>query len=247
MLWSASDIIGLAIEATDGKIGSIADLLFDDRQWVLRWAVVDTGDWLPGRSVLLPSDKLGPIERNERALKVALKRSEVENSPVLATDPPVSRQYEAALYDYYGWAPYWAGGMTGPGLAAPIMPPLYAAGAKPDMPVPEGDPNLMSADEVTGYHIQARDGDIGHIEDFLIEEEGWAIRYLVVDTRNWWPGKKVLVSPHWVTDISWSEHRVTFDVTRERIKASPDYDPKAFDRAYEERLHAHYDMPTYWL
>ena len=126
------------------------------------------------------------------------------------------------------------------------MPPA------PNQPPPsplrrEGDPSLRGTSEVTGYHVHARDGDIGHVADFLIDSDNWAIRYLVIDTRNWWPGKKVLVAPHWVTDISWSERTVRFDVTRERIKASPDYDPAAFDRGYEERLHAHYDVPTYWL
>jgi hypothetical protein len=252
MLSAASDLVGLKLEATDGGIGAVEDLLFDDRHWTVRWLVVDTGDWLPGRSVLLPPDKLLRPARDGRAIRADLARAQVENSPALATDPPVSRQYEMQLYDYYGWAPYWAAGMTGPGLAAPLVPPLYAAGAKPAPsstapPEPQGDPVLMSADEVTGYNVHARDGEIGHVEDFLVDDEAWAIRYLVVATRNWWPGKKVLVSPHWVSDIAWSEHTVRFDTTRDRIKSSPEYDPETFDRVYEGRLHAHYDMPTYWL
>jgi hypothetical protein len=250
MFWNASDLIGLKLEATDGRIGNVEDLLLDDRTWTIRWAVVDTGDWLPGRSVLLPPVQFVRADRAGRGLQVALTRAQVEGSPALALDPPVSRQYETALYDYYGWAPYWAGGNTGGGIAPPLMPPLYAAGAKPapaPLPEPQGDPGLMSIDEVTGYYVEARDGDIGHVEDFLVDDQGWAIRYLVVDTRNWWPGKKVLVSPHWVKDISWSDRTVTFDTTRERIKASPEWDPKQFDRAYEARLHAHYDAPNYWL
>lgn len=250
MFWKTSELIGLGIEASDGKIGSVEDLLFDQHHWVVRWVVVDTGDWLPGRSVLLPPDKLGRADRSEHVLKVALTRAQVENSPALATDPPVTRQYEQQLYSYYGWAPYWAAGLTGPGIAPPLTPPLYAAGSKPapaTPPDPFGDATLMSADEATGYYVHARDGDIGHVEDFLIDDRGWTIRYLIVDTRNWWPGKTVLVSPHWIGAVDWTDRRIQFDVTRDRIKSSPEFDPKTFDRAYEERLHAHYDMPNYWL
>lgn len=244
MLWKASDLVGLAIEAADGEIGSVEDFLFGDRDWKIRWAVIDTGNWLPGRSVLLPPSRLVQPDPEHRVLKVALTRAQVENSPGISADPPVERQHEELLYNYYGWAPYWQAGFAAPGLT----PPLYAAGGKPAMPVAsERDPALRSTSDVTGYYVHARDGDIGHIEDFLVDNDSWAICYLVVDTRNWWPGKKVLVAPHWVSDISWSERAVRFDVTRERIKVSPEYDPAAFDRGYEERLHAHYDRPTYWL
>ncbi len=248
MLWTASDLVGYAIEASDGKIGSVEDFLFDDRQWTIRWAVIDTGDWLPGRSVLLPPSQFARPDPDKRALKVALTRAQVENGPDISADPPVERQHEELLFNYYGWAPYWQAGFASPGVTPPLIPPLYAAGAKPGAPrEAEGDASLRSTSDVTGYYVHARDGDIGHVENFLVDNDNWAIRYLVIDTRNWWPGKKVLVSPHWVTDISWSERIVRFDMTRGRIKSSPEYDPAAFDRSYEERLHAHYDMPSYWL
>jgi hypothetical protein len=246
MLWIASELAGYAIEATDGRIGSAEDFLFDDRHWMVRWAVVDTGDWLPGRSVLLPPSQLVRADPKQRVLKVALTRDQVEHSPDIASDPPVSRRHEELIYDYYGWAPYWHAGFLAPGP----MPALYAAGAKPRasaVAVREGEPSLRSTSDVMGYYVHARDGDIGHIADFLIDNDNWAIRYLVIDTRNWWPGKKVLVAPHWVSSISWPARTVRFDATRQRIKSSPDYDPAAFDRGYEARLHAHYDMPTYWL
>ena len=252
MLWTASNLVGYAIEASDGKIGSVEDFLFDDRHWTIRWAVIDTGDWLPGRSVLLPPSRLLRPDPDKQAFKVGLTRAQVENSPELSADPPVERQHEELLYNYYGWTPYWQAGFASPGivppLASPLTPPLYAAGAKPAVPrQDEGDPSLRSTSDVTGYRVRTRDGECGHVEDVLVDTDPWAIRYLVIDTRNWWPGKKVLVSPHWVSDISWSERRVRFDVTRDRVKSGPEYDPAAFDRGYEERLHAHYDMPSYWL
>jgi hypothetical protein len=142
----------------------------------------------------------------------------VEDSPPVGSDEPVSRQMQGRIYDYYGWAPEG------------------------------GDPHLRSAGEVTGYYIKARDGDLGHVEDLLVEDEGWAVRYLVVDTKNWWPGKKVLVAKDWVTDVSWSEQQVSVELTSEQIKASPEYDPSGtVERDYEERLHAHYGRVGYWL
>ena len=107
MLWVASDLVGYAIEATDGKIGSVEDFLFGDRHWMIRWAVIDTGDWLPGRSVLLPPSQLVRPDPDRRVLKIALTRAQVEHSPGISTDPPVERQHEELLYNYYGWAPYW--------------------------------------------------------------------------------------------------------------------------------------------
>jgi hypothetical protein len=246
MLRTASDLTGYGIEASDGRIGSVADFLFDDRHWTTRWVLVDTGDWLPGRSILLPPHRLMGPDTQKRVLKVALTQVQVAASPDLSADPPVSRQQEELIYDYYGWAPYWQASGLGLGMTTPLAPPLYAAGAKPS-PATAGDPALRSTGDVTGYAVHARDGALGHVQDFVLDDESWAIRYLVVDTRNWWPGKKVLVSPHWVTDIAWSERTVRFDATRERIKASPEFDATRLDRAYEERLHAHYDRPTYWF
>ena len=249
MLWIASDLAGYAIEATDGKIGSVEDFLYDDRQWTIRWAAIDTGDWLPGRTVLLPPAQLGSPDPDRSVFKVGLTRAQVEHSPAISADPPVSRQMEARLYQFYGWAPYWQADFAAPGMVPPAMlPPADAASAAvADTLEREGDPALRGTGDTTGYGVAARDGELGHIDDFLIDSDNWAVRYLVIDTRNWWPGKKVLIAPHWVSDISWSERTVRFDMTRERIKASPEYDPTSFDRGYEERLHAYYDRPKYWL
>jgi hypothetical protein len=240
----ASEVLGLAIEAKDGRIGRVSDLLFDDRGWTIRWAVVDTGDWLPGRSVLLPPSRLAVADLDRSVLRVDLTRAQVQQSPELSHDLPVSRHYEQVIFDYYGWSPYWVPGFPG---FTPFEPPLYAAGEKPMPLEPAGDPDLHSIVDTKGYTVEARDGAIGHVEDFLVEDHAGAIRYVVVDTRNWWPGKKVLVAPHWVESIRWSERVIHFDTTRARISAAPQYDRKTLGRDYEERLHAHYDMPTYWL
>jgi hypothetical protein len=101
---------------------------------------------------------------------------------------------------------------------------------------------------VSGHHIEAVDGGIGHVEDFIIDDETWAIRYLVIDTRNWWPGKEVLVAPQWVERVSWSESKVFVNLSRETIKQSPEYtDESLLTRDYETELHRHYDRQGYWV
>jgi hypothetical protein len=191
---------------------------------------------------------------------VNLSRQQVEDSPSVTTDQPVSRQWEADYFGYYGYSPYW----TGPGLWGAGLYPYTAAaglGAIPPVTPParptlegerlaqeqEGDPHLRSAREVTGYAIAARDGDLGHVEDFLLDDATWALRYMVVDTVNWWPGKQVLVPPAWIAAISWDERMVAVDLTREAIKTGPAYDPaQAFDRVVEEALYRHYGRRPYW-
>jgi hypothetical protein len=229
MLWRSSVLIGSSIR--------------------LRWAVVDTGNWLPGRRVLLPPACLGTAGA-AREFAVGLTRQQVRESPEVAHDAPVSRQLEAGVYGHYGWSPYWDFGMVpGAGIAGPAPLPL----ADPPRARPgdddrlSGDPHLRSAREVAGYHVHASDGDIGHVEEFLVNTEEWVLRYVIVDTRNWWPGRKVLVGTRWFHAIDWSERRVSVDLTRAQVKSSPEYDPAAATaRGYEEQLHAHYGLPPYW-
>jgi hypothetical protein len=110
-----------------------------------------------------------------------------------------------------------------------------------------GDPHLRSTQEVLGYYIHASDGDLGHVEDFIVDDDNWTIRYMVVDTRNWLPGKKVLVAPEWITEVSWGESKVYVDLTQDAIKDSPEYDPtETVNRLYEERLYDFYGRPKYW-
>jgi hypothetical protein len=247
MLWRASDVHGTAIEATDGSIGSVDDFLFSDDRWTVRWAVIDTGNWLPGRRVLLPPNRLTLPADKSGNISVALTRKQVEDSPEIDRDPPVSRQQEMRIYSHYGWDPYWAsmGASAAMGELAIVpsvveQPPMQPLGD-------QGDPTLHAVQDVTGYYIQARDGDIGHVEDFLIGTPDWVIRYLIVDTKNWWPGKHVLVAPTWASGITWSERAVSLEMTREQIEQAPEYDPdRIVDRPFEEQLYGHYRRPGYW-
>jgi hypothetical protein len=182
---------------------------------------------------------------------VKLTKSQVEQSPDIDTDQPVSRQQEINYYRYYGYPQYWEGSYLWGLGPYPVVTPEGAPAEyerRWEWEAKErGDPHLRSSANVIGYYIQATDGDIGHVEDFLVEDSSWAIRYMVVDTRNWWPGKKVLVSPEWIKGVDWSDSKVAVGVTQEQIKKSPEYDPSnPIERDYETRLHDYYGRPSYW-
>ena len=253
MLWHASAINGYAIEASDGDIGTVSDFLFDDASWLVCWLVVDTGNWLSGRKVLLPPSVLGRLYAKDRVFAVKLTKQQIKDSPEIDTDRPVSRQMETSVYDYYGWSPYWGTGfyMGGFGYVPAAMagPPSGSRQREEEIADAQrkrDDPHLRSIEAVTGYHIHAGDGEIGHVEDFLIEDADWSIRYLVVDTRNWWPGKKVLISPSSAAEIDWTDKLVNLNVDRQQVKDSPAYDASTtVDRAFEERFLTYYG--TRWV
>lgn len=245
MLRSVKSLIGYKIGATDDAIGSVDNFFFHDSSWIIRYLVVDTGNWLPGRKVLISPVAVEQPVTEVKMLPVSLTKEQVKNSPDINIDKPISRQAEIELYKHYDWTPYWTAG----GLAAPITEP--ASGKKKQAAVAakeKADPSLRDTQEVIGYHIHAIDGDIGHIEDFILEDENWIIRYLVVDTRNWLPGRSVLISPQWIEKISWSDSKVWIDLLKDQIKNSPKYDPSApINQEYEARLYDFYGRPKYWV
>ncbi|MGZ8409267.1 MAG: PRC-barrel domain-containing protein [Hyphomicrobium sp.] len=236
MLRNASAIKGYAIAATDGRLGTVSDFLFDDASWLVRWLVVDTGKWLSGRKVLLPPSVLGHIDPNGNEFAVSLTMQQVKDSPDIDTERPVSRQIETNIYDFYGWSPYWGGtgflmgGYGGSGYGGGAIAPLPSPGSMrraEDIAAAQqndDDPHLRSVEAVTGYHIHASDGEIGYVEDFLLRDTDWSIHNLVVDTTNWWPGKKVLIAPWSIQEIDWTDNLVNLKIDREKVKNSPAYD-----------------------
>jgi hypothetical protein len=237
MLRSVEALSGYTILARDDTIGTVDGFYFDDLYWTIRYLVVDTGTWLTGRKVLISPLAVGQPDWETHLFPVELTRNQVKNSPEIDLVKPVSRQLETELHRHYEWPAYWSD-------VSPGSTPSPQQGAPADL----RDPHLRSTKEVIGYDIQARDGKIGHVEDFVTDDQDWTIRYMVVDTRDWLPGRKVLVSPQWVEQILWSESDVHVDLARETIKRSPEYDPSApVNRDYEERLYDYYGRPKYWL
>ncbi len=252
MLIRAKDFRHFKLRARDGDIGKAREFYFDDRHWTVRYLVADTGGWMTGRQVLISPHALGSAIEAEHVVPVALTRQQIEQSPSLATDQPVSRQYERHFYDYYGWPMYWNGPLVWgvyqyPWEITPLaMRETEILREAEERHEDAWDPNLRSTHDVTGHHIQATDGEIGHVADFIIDDKTWSIRYLVVDTKNWRPGKHVLISPEWIDRLSWEESKVFVNLSCELIRKSPEYNPETLNREYETQLHEHYDRPGYW-
>jgi hypothetical protein len=256
MLHSVNSLRGFHVRATDGDIGSVREVYFDDEDWAVRYLIVDTGGWLSGRKVLISPYSVSSLDWNDTAVVVRLTREQVERSPDIDTDRPVSRQHETEYNKYYGYPAYWPYTSMWAWGAMPVTVPddpamrgkVYEDKKAQIQEGKQVDTHLRSSREVAGYSIQASDGPIGHVEDFLFEDDSWGIRYLVVDTRNWLPGRRVLVSPQWIRGVSWPDRSVSVDLTREQIENGPEYDPsQPLSRGDEAKIHSHYDRPGYWM
>ena len=252
MLMNTSLLKGLVIRATDGEIGTVDRFYFDGDTWAIRYLIVETGGWLGGRPVLISPISVLHTDWKAKRLDVALTKKQVENCPGVDTHQPVSRRHEAAYLDYYGYSYYWGGPYVwGPtfypaGLAIPTLASTESMADR--IQTESEDSHLRSSEAVTGYRVGASDGEIGHVDGFVMDDEAWAIRYVEVATRNWWPGKKVLVSPEWIERVSWTDSKVYAGLSREAIKCAPEYvEALPVNREYENRLHSHYGRPPYWL
>ncbi|OFZ53327.1 MAG: hypothetical protein A2428_10265 [Bdellovibrionales bacterium RIFOXYC1_FULL_54_43] len=253
MLRPLRSFTNATVKATDGEIGSVEQFYFDDQKWTIRYLVINTGGWLTGRKVLISPIAVGRMEPMPETIRISLTRKQIEGSPNIETEKPVSRQMEMKYHDYYRWPYYWTGagiwgmapypaGMLGQVPISPTQPDPLSDSSKE-----QGDDHLRSTHAVTGYRIEASDGRFGHVEDFIIDDESWSIRYLIIDTINFWPSKSVLISPQWVDSISWAGRKFRINVTEDKIKKAPEFHPNTpISREYEEKLHDHYGRPKYW-
>lgn len=261
MLLTAQKLEGYSLHATDGEIGKVKDMYFDDRQWRVRYVVVDTGDWLSGRKVLISPYAMGVPEIENETIPVTLSKEEIESSPSIDSNKPITKEYEEALHTFHDWPHYWTGANYYGGIygglgaaAAPFDPAagaVAAEGALPDSPpsaeeqvanLSEAERHLQSIKEVRNWPIEASDGGLGHVEDLMVSPMiNWSIRHMVVDTRNWLPGRKVLVAPHWISRVDWMDKKVYIVLDQDTIKGGPEFDSsKAVDKDYELELQSHY-------
>ncbi len=248
MLRNARQLGNFVVQATDGVLGTVDQLYFDDETWAIRYLTVAIG-FLGERRVLISPISVIHVDWIGKRLDVALTKRQVANSPRIDTDKPVSRQHEIAYSEYYGYPCYWGGPF--------LWGPVYYPGALNTAPINATaertksklmDSHLRSIKAVTGYHIEATDGEIGHADGFILDDEAWAVRYLEVATKNWWPGKKVLVSPAWIERVSWEDSKVFVGLRREALKDAPEFvDFTPITRDYENKLCSHYGQPPYWL
>jgi len=251
MLLNASAMKGYAIIAEDGEIGTVSDFFFDYANWRVRWLVADTdtGSIFSARKVLLPPAAITQTDADDRRIAVKLSMRQVRDSPKIESDQPPSSRTENGLHEYYGTYLAESGIAEGGRLGGP-QPELAVAGHWPRdkdiaaVPPDDGDPHLFSITDASGYRVHASDGDIGHVEDYLLEEADWSIRFLVVDTKTLWSERKVLVSQRMVQQIDGAEKLITLHIDRERVKNSPAYDPRVpVDTTFEAYYQSYYGGP----
>ncbi|MBO0857637.1 MAG: PRC-barrel domain-containing protein [Chloracidobacterium sp.] len=228
----ADNLKGSTIIARDGAIGEIDDFYFDDESWAVRYIVVNTGAWLFRREVLVSPISIERVRETDHQVFVNLTRDQVKDSPDIDTQKPVSRQHETAFMDYYGYPYYWGGPYLWGDAAFPATlanPPavesqiVAAATARKRESEESYDEHLRSANEMKGYHIEAVDGEIGHVDNFVIDKTDWAIRFIVIKTGGWLSGRKTLVSPLSIERISWTESKIFVSLTMDQIASGPEY------------------------
>lgn len=262
-LHALNDIEGFVIHAVDGDIGAVKEFYFDDKQWVIRYLVVETGHWLASKKVLLSPIAIEKVNREDKTFTVSISKEQVKHSPDIDTQQPVSRQHEAEHLGYYGYPTYWGntglwGGYPSPYMIAPgyaSVAPQPADGVDmPDMFADvdvikhrDDDHHLRSSLAVTGYQLEAKDGDLGHLQGMLIDADTWAIRYLIINTSNWWVGHLVLIAPQWIKEVSWPTSKIYVDMTQQQIKEAPVFDPSIpLNREHEKEIYLHYGRNGYW-
>jgi len=229
------DLTAYSFQARDDELGRLKQVYFDDQDWQVRYLVVQTGRWLLGKEVLLVPGVITGIDDVSKTIQVDLTRKQIENAPPVDSEQPVSEHYQKQYYSYYEWEPYWT---TDPLSQATPVIPLFI---EPEAPTEPENPHLRSSDEVSDYHLDTASGSIGHVADIILDDQEWKVRYLEIDTRNWLPGRHVLVSPAWVQRIDWVDQQVQVELSRELVLSAPEYDSsKHISREYQLALFKHY-------
>lgn len=239
MLHSFKKIINTTLHAKDGEIGHLDDLLFDDELWIVRYVVVRTGGFLKRHRVLVSPLGVAQVDWDNQALRLKLTRQQIEDSPDVDTDQPYFRQMEKRYFDYYSWPYYWSemsiwgidprntimSGAVEEHQTGVSRQPSPEEQEAPERP--EGDPHLRSFREVSRYDFDAEGTLFGHVGDFLIEDDDWTVRYLVAETRTWWPSQRVLISPMWIRSVDWADRCIKLRLTREEIESSPEFNRRS--------------------
>jgi len=262
MLRCMKDMEDYSISALDGLIGEVKDYYFDDARWVIRYLVVETGDWFASRRVLISSAVINEPNWSEKSIPAAITRDQVKNSPHIDTDKPVLRQHEIQHLEHYKLSRYWSGsglwgarafsnaGLSKPGGDSSDEQYRHAEEelqCRATDKAPHPDAHLRSGNAVMRYRIEAADGDIGHVQAILVDERTWAIRYFIVNTSNWWLGHEVLIAPQWIVEIDWATSKVVVPLKRQSIKDAPHYHSNVpLDRTEEARVYAHHERDGYW-
>ncbi len=239
---SLKELLGYTLEIKDGNKGKTKDFLFDEKTWIIRYMEADFGNWLESKRVLIPRVFLKPPIWEDRLFPVDISQSDIEKCPDIEDKLTVSRQYEEEMHKHYQTNPYWGGAVAASrGL---LFPPRPIGIPKKAVAEDESKSILRSFNQVEGYHIQAINGKLGHIDDIIIDDTDWQIVYLIVDTKNWLPwSKKVVISADWMDDISYLKKEIKIRLKIETIKNAPEYQSNDnISLQYEKSLYDYYSQ-----
>jgi uncharacterized protein YrrD len=235
-LRNVGSLIGNSVETKDrDTCGRCSDCLFDEKLWVIRYVVVDTGGIFSHRELIIspflfPKPEAGAFER---CLVTKLTRDQIEHSPPLESDAPISRRYEWELARHYGYPVYWSGSAVWGYSPFPIIsaldPSTRLVGPEEVQRHEEkmeeiGESHLRSCNEVMGYDVFCSEEHLGTIVDFILETKTWRIRHLIVRTGTWLSRKNVALSPEWVSEISWEDRcLVVTGMGRDKLVGAPEF------------------------
>ena len=246
MLYEAKSFKNYALCGIDGTIGKVKELLFDDQKWNVRYLVVDTGNWLKGRKVLIAPNFLVDVSKENQCITVNLTKKQIEDSPPLSSDQPVDRQYDKAYWSFFNL----------PESVLTKLPEDQAFMRKLDKKDLDDrhaeerswDHQLRSTSASTGNNIEALDGEVGCIDDFIIDDQTWSIRYMVVNSADWWAGHKLLVAPPWISKLNWGDAKIFININRAPFESLEEFTSiDMLSREYEERLHRSCNRQGYWV
>ena len=248
MLRSLKEIEGYKIRAQDDDFGEIKDFLFDDQEWKIRYLVISTRKFLPGRKVVIPPSEAGQPDWENHEVPIDKSKDQIKDGPSLEEHEPVSRSHEEKVHKYFEWEPYWFGANPPRGTLKPGQERIGEERDPSTNLIEEAESeHLRSVDEVLSYTVNASDGEVGDLIDFIMDDELWVIRYLVVDTSAILSGRKVLLATSWIDRVRYVESKVIAEPSREVIEKSPEFDPASpVNRKYEEILYDYYGRPAYW-
>ena len=249
MLRSVKEILGYEILSLDGRTGRVADFIFDLETWQVRYLIADLGNLLEPRKVLISAETCSRPKWESQTLPVAMTRDQIRFSPEISRPEgrgfqknhlPNNRLTEVSFFRI-GEVPH---------LITIPMPTeanaRFTESRRVRMVLDQ--PELRTVGRVIGYEIRACSEEAGVIDDFIIDDERWMIRYLIGAIRKIFPGRRVMFAPVWVSSIDAETETVRLGLKPETLFDGPEYDPTdPVNRQIEEVIYDFHGRPKYRL
>jgi sporulation protein YlmC with PRC-barrel domain len=230
-----NSLLNYNMQATDGLIGEVKEFYFDDNTWHIRYIIIKTGGWLSGREVLISPVALVKEKWQNGMFPVNLTKKQIIDSPDIDTHKPVSRQQEIKLYKHYAWESYWFSGFYPGGYLGVSTPFPVMDESGPNDEKANAELHLRSTKSINGYRIYAADGEIGHVNDFIMDDKTWQIKFIVIDTHNWFGGKKVMIPVGLIKKIEWADSEVFLKMSIAAVEKCKLFDEADFMRFQLEK------------